>query len=236
LSRPSAPADSISFGQGFKYLALHQLLLTPPTVAALFAIFNSRTLAGRFPLWPLTLWLGAVVLSILMQHAVSRYYIAPAVAPLLLIATLGLAFSRPDFAPGTDTTRLAKSPTSSGHSRLSTIRGRFILTLFGAVALGFATLLRRAPLLKVLTPVDHGALAGVTSAILATHPNPNDRLYVVNSGPWANLTAGLAPPSAYFHRGRGSLVKPAQNSNRDTTRCRTSYCLMREPATKPSWP
>jgi hypothetical protein len=58
----------------------------------------------------------------------------------------------------------------------------------------------RRPLLKVLTPVDHEALAGVTSAILATHPNPNDRLYVVNSGPWANLTTGLAPPSAYFHR------------------------------------
>jgi Dolichyl-phosphate-mannose-protein mannosyltransferase len=179
LSRPSAPADSISFGQGFKYLALHQLLLTPVSVAALFAIFNARTLAGRFPLWPLTLWLGAVVLSILIQHAVSRYYIAPAIAPLLLIATLGLAFSGPDLAPG---------------------RSGFILTLFGAVALGFATLLRGAPLLKALTPVDQEALAGVTSAILATHPNPNDRLYVVNSGPWANLTTGLAPPSAYFHR------------------------------------
>jgi len=167
LSRPSAAADSISFGQGFKYLAPHQLLLTPGSVAALFAIFNARTLAGRFPLWPLTLWLGAVVLSILIQHAVSRYYIALAIAPLLLIATLGLAFSGPDLAPG---------------------RSGFILTLFGAVALGFATLLRGAPLLKVLTPVDHAALAGVTSAILATHPNPNDRLYVVNSGPWANLS------------------------------------------------
>ena len=179
MSRPSASADSISFGQGFKYLALHQLLLTPVTVAALFTIFNSRALAGRFPLRSLTLWLGAVVLSILIQHAVSRYYIAPAVAPLLLIATLGLAFSQPDLAPG---------------------RRRFIFTLFGAVALGFATLFRGASLLKVLTPVDHGALAEVTSAILATHPNPNDRLYVVNSGPWANLTTGLAPPSAYFHR------------------------------------
>jgi 4-amino-4-deoxy-L-arabinose transferase-like glycosyltransferase len=179
LSRPSAPADSISFGQGFKYLALHQLLLTPVTVAALFAIFNSKTFAGRFPLWPLTLWLGAVVLSILMQHAVSRYYIAPAVAPLLLIATLGVAFSQPDLATG---------------------RSRFILTLFGAVALGFATLFRGVPLLKALAPVDHGALAGVKSAILATHPNRNDRLYVVNSGPWANLITGLAPPSAYFHR------------------------------------
>jgi Zn-dependent protease with chaperone function len=102
---------------------------------ALFAIFNARTLAGRFPLWPLTLWLGAVVLSILIQYAVSRYYIAPAIAPLLLIATLGLAFSGPDLAPG---------------------RSGFILTLFGAVALGFATLLRGAPLLKVLTPVDPG--------------------------------------------------------------------------------
>ena len=144
LSRPSAPADLISFVQGFKYLALHQLLLTPVTVAALFAIFNARTLAGRFPLWSLTLWLGAVVLSILIQHAVSRYYIAPAVAPLLLIATLGLAFGRPDWPSG---------------------RSRFILTLFGAVAFGFATLLRGGPLLKVLTPVDQEALAGVTSAI-----------------------------------------------------------------------
>jgi hypothetical protein len=179
LSRPSAPADSISFGQGFKYLALHQLLLTPVTVAALFVILNSKTLAGRFPLWPLTLWFGAVVLSILIQHAVSRYYIAPAVAPLLLIATLGLAFSGPSFAPS---------------------RGSLVLPLFAAVSLGFATLVRGAPLLKVLTPVDHEALAGVTSAILATHPNPNDRLYVVNSGPWVNLTTGLAPPSAYFHR------------------------------------
>jgi Dolichyl-phosphate-mannose-protein mannosyltransferase len=192
LSRPSAPADSISFGQGFKYLALHQLLLTPVTIAVLFAIFKARTLAGRFPLWPLTVWLGAVVLSILIQHAVSRYYIAPAVAPLLLIATLGLAFSQPDLALRTDAMRLAKWPTS--------MRGGLILTLFGGVTLGFATLVRGAPLLKVLTPVDHGALAGVTSAILATHPDPNDRLYVVNSGPWANLTTGLAPPSAYFHR------------------------------------
>jgi hypothetical protein len=92
-----------------------------------------------------------------------------------------------------------KAGRSSGPD-LAPGRSGFILTLFGAVALGFATLLRGAPLLKVLTPVDHAALAGVTSAILATHPNPNDRLYVVNSGPWANLITGLAPPSAYFHR------------------------------------
>jgi hypothetical protein len=35
---------------------------------------------------------------------------------------------------------------------------------------------------------------------------------------------------------QGASSSPLKIQTETTTRCRTSYCLMREPATKPSWP
>jgi hypothetical protein len=113
----------------------------------------------------------------LIQHAISRYYATPAIAPLLLVASLGLACRR-DGAP---------SP-----------RRAILLALLIATTAGFAIVLRGLPLRHNLSPVDEIALAAAEHTIRASAPEPADRLYVVNSPPWLNVVTGLEPPGPYF--------------------------------------
>ena len=177
LARPQAHANSVNFLGSLKNLLLHQLPLTPLSLATIFLLANVRTPRRQFPFGAFALWLELAVASMLIQHAISRYYAAPAIAPLLLVSSLGLACRR-DGSP---------SPN----------RATVLALLFVTTAL-FAIMLRGLPLRHNLSPVDEVALAAAQHAIRASGPEPTDRLYVVNSAPWLNVVTELAPPGPYF--------------------------------------
>jgi hypothetical protein len=143
LARPQAHADSVNFPGSLKNLLLHQLPLTPLSLVAFFLLVDLRTLWRRFPFGAFALWLGLAVASMLIQHAISRYYATPAIAPLLLVSSLGLACRR-DGAP---------SPNRAT-----------VLALLVVATTGFAIVLRGLPLRHNLSPVDEVALALVQTA------------------------------------------------------------------------
>jgi Glycosyltransferase family 87 len=177
LARPRAHADSVNFLGSLKNLILHQLPLTPLSLVAIGFIADARTPRRRFPFGAFALWLGLAVASMAIQHATSRYYATPAIPPLLLVSSLGLARQR-DGAP---------SPNRAT---------AFALLVVATAA--FAIALRGLPLRHNLSPVDEIALAAAKQAIQASGPAPTDRLYVVNSPPWLNVATGLEPPGPYF--------------------------------------
>jgi Glycosyltransferase family 87 len=177
LARPQAHADSANFASSLKNLLLHQLPSTPLSLVAIFLIADLRTPRRRFPFGAFALWLGLAVASMLIQHAISRYYATPAIAPLLLVSSLGLACRR-DGAP---------SPNRAT-----------VLALLVVATAGFAIVLRGLPLRHNLSPVDEVALTAAQHTIRASGPEPTDRLYVINSPPWLNVVTELAPPGPYF--------------------------------------
>ena len=178
LERPHSATDSISFMSGLRRSLMMQIPILPLTLLAIFALVTSRALPPRFPVGPIAIWLAAAFVSIVMQHAISAYYLAPALAPLLLLAATGLA--------------AAVEP-----------RGRrFIvaaLAAFGGLAVFMAAALRGEAIVRVLHPVDQKALDIATSAIEAAAPAPSDKLFVVSRGGWLNVATDLAPPTPYFH-------------------------------------
>jgi hypothetical protein len=177
LARPQAHADSVNLAGSLENLLLHQLPLTPLSLVAIVLIADVRTPRRPFPFGAFALWLGLAVASMLIQHAISRYYATPAITPLLLVSSLGLAFGR-DGAP-------------SPHRAI-------VLALLVVATAGFAIVLRGLPLRHNLSPIDEVALAAAEHAIRESGQKPADRLYVVNSPPWLNVATGLEPPGPYF--------------------------------------
>lgn len=178
LQRPESPSDAISFWRGFARLAFFQMPMLPVTLAVGAALCQWRRLAGRLPIATISLWLLATILANLAQHSISGYYLAPSLAPALLLAAAGLTAS----AEG---------------------RGRIYAwgtpALFFALALFVAAALRGAFIVEDMQRKDDRALLAAQAAIAATHPRPDDRLFAINRGGWLNVTTDLAPPTPYFH-------------------------------------
>ncbi len=178
LRRPDSTTEAISFWDGFRRSLVLLLPILPVTLMAIFALAKWRRLAARFPIGSVSIWLAATILSILVQHAISPYYLTPAFAPLLLLAAAGL------------------TTAVEGRSRRTLA---VVLAIFGATTIFMAARLRGEALVNRLKPKDDLAILEATSTIEATHPKPTDRLFVVTRGGWIYLATDLAPPTPYFH-------------------------------------
>ena len=178
LQRPDSATDAISFSAGLRRALTLPIPLLPVCALAFLALAAWRRLPAGFPVGAIALWLAAVLVSIAVQHAVSAYYLAPALAPLLLLASSGLA----------------TAVEASGPRRIVAA-----LAMFGAVAVATSAALRGEAVLRGLRPVDRKALESAAAAIEAARPAPTDKLLVVSRGGWLNVATDLAPPTPYFH-------------------------------------
>ncbi len=175
LARPTSAAESISFWQGLPRLAYLMTPILPITLAAAFGLLR-RDRARGAPIGALALWLAAAVVALIAQHAISPYYLTPALAPLLLLAAVGLTTS---------------TPAGGGWREVAK------LTLFGAVAIVAAAALRGERVVRHALARDDKATLAAASAILSTDPKPADRLFVVSRGGFIYGATGLDPPTPY---------------------------------------
>ncbi|MGD0641733.1 MAG: glycosyltransferase family 39 protein [Roseiarcus sp.] len=177
LNRPTSAAESITFWQGFARLAYLQAPLLPITVAAVAGLFGRSERTNAIPIGAIALWLAAEVVALLAQHAISPYYLTPALAPLLLLAAIGLT----------------KIP-DAGKSWMGVAKP----ALFGAVAIVAVTALRGAHVVSHALAADDRATLGAKAAIESTRPDPTDRLLVVSRGGLIYGASGLDPPTPYY--------------------------------------
>jgi hypothetical protein len=178
LQRPQSATDGISFAAGLRRSLTLQTPIFPVTLLAIFALARWRTLDQSFPIGLIAAWLAAAFVSSVLQHALSAYYLAPALTPLLLLASAGLV----------------KAVGARGGRSLGTV-----MALFGALTVTTAVTLRGGAIVHNLQPVDQKAIDVAAAAIEATRPLPSDRLFAVSRGGWLNVTTDLAPPTPYFH-------------------------------------
>jgi 4-amino-4-deoxy-L-arabinose transferase-like glycosyltransferase len=175
IQRPEAAADAISFGAGLRRSVTMQFPIFPLTLCAIAAFAARRRLPPGFPLGAVVIWLAATWLAFVLQHGISAYYLAPALAPLLLLASAALD-------------GLAKGAPRA-----------LILAVFAAAVVYCAVAFRGAAIMLGLQPVDGKALAIAAAAIEAAGPGAADTLFVVSRGGWLNSMTNLAPPTPYFH-------------------------------------
>jgi hypothetical protein len=131
--------------------------------------------APGLPLSALFGWLAAACAALILQRSLYVQYLAPAVAPALLIAGFCAARALTELGRITPAIRL--------------------------LALAALTILciQRAPAADVfhVRSQELSALRTAAEAIRARDPRPADSLYVVNRGLWLNNMLDMAPPTKY---------------------------------------
>jgi hypothetical protein len=120
-------------------------------------------------------WAAAGVAELILQRSLYAQYLAPTLAPALLIA---------GFCAARALTELGRIPPPA---RLLALAA---LTLFCTL---------RAPATDYIhvRAQETSALQTAAQAIRASGPLPSDTLYVVNRGAWLNPMLDLAPPTKY---------------------------------------
>jgi hypothetical protein len=179
LKRPDSSIESISFSQGI----LRSVFFLPRPIGLIFVLACFSLLrrqviligAPNAEIEVLALWLTAAFVSIWAQHAIFRTYLAPALAPLTLLASASIVVAMPE---------LRRVP----------VPVRCIgLGLITAISVIFAGKPGRD------TVQESRAIDSVAQVIKATNPSPNDKLFVAGRGLRLYLETGLTPPTAYFH-------------------------------------
>lgn len=147
-------------------------------IVAVAALARPVEPAERLARRAMAVWLGIEIAGLAAQRAGCSSYVAPLIAPALLIAT-GAVSAR----FGTD-----------GLGRRAVA-----LAVFGAVAVSAAMAGRGIARLENPSPVDDLSLRQIKAAVEATGPRRDDRLLVINGGAFANIVTDLRPPTPIFH-------------------------------------
>jgi hypothetical protein len=177
LQRPASASEGISFAGGFVHLLPLQQGLLPLTGLSLLAALRRRALKDAAPELPwgaLLAWLAAAAVAVLAQRSLFAPYLAPMLAPALLLAGFFMAKALPE---------LARIPASARLALLA------LLSIAAALT---------APSVDFVKRQDLPALTAAAEAIRASAPSPGDKLYVVNRSVWLNSMVDLAPPTKYL--------------------------------------
>ena len=177
LQRPASASEGISFAGGLMHFLPLQQGLLPLTGISLLAALRRRALKDAAPELPsgaLFAWLAAAAVAVLAQRSIFAPYLAPMLAPALLLAGFSTVNALPE---------LARIPASA----------RLALLALLSIAAAFS-----APSVDLVKRQDLPALMAAAEAIRASAPSPGDKLYVVNRGVWLNSMVDLAPPTRYF--------------------------------------
>jgi hypothetical protein len=183
LHRPGSDMEGVTFLNGLLRFIPVQKPILPLVALCLLAALRAPALQAAAPklaLRALFAWLAAAYASLLLQHALYFPYLAPALAPALLIA--GFCAER-------------------SVKELARLSGAARLALAGAATLACAFTVMGTEFLHGLRQ-DVAALGGAAAAIRASGPQASDTLYVVDRGAWLNNMTALAPPSRFvfaFH-------------------------------------
>ncbi len=183
LNRPGSDMEGVTFLDGLLRFIPVQKPILPLIALCLLAALRAPGLQAAAPklaLRALFAWLLAAYASLLLQHSLYFPYLAPALAPALLIA---------GFCGERGIKELARAPATAR------------LALAAAVTLGGVWGVMGHEFLHGLKQ-DAPALETAAAAIRATGPRRSDTLYVVDRGAWINNMTGLAPPSRFvfaFH-------------------------------------
>jgi hypothetical protein len=183
LNRPGSDMEGVTFANGLLRFIPVQKPILPLIALCLLAALRAPALQAAAPklaLRALFAWLLAAYASLLLQHSLYFPYLAPALAPALLIA---------GFCADSGVKELARWPATAR------------LALAAAATLTCALVVMGHEFLHCLKQ-DFPALDAAASAIRASGPRPSDTLYVVDRGAWLNNMTGLAPPTRFvfaFH-------------------------------------
>ncbi|HLH51510.1 MAG TPA: glycosyltransferase family 39 protein [Roseiarcus sp.] len=179
LLRPGSAIERVSFAEGvLRFFVYLTKPIEPLLVLACLAFLRRRVILAAAPDAPidaLFLWSAAAILSAWAQHALFRAYLAPAFAPLALLANAVIVLAVPEL------------------KRI----GAPLRTVAVAVLTVASVLLVWKPDLDRVQ--DSEAIATAAQAIRATDPSPQDKLFVAGHGLSLYVATGLAPPTAYFH-------------------------------------
>jgi hypothetical protein len=187
--------DSAIFLQDVVWTALHRYSAAPWASAlynlldftfplsivlgmACIAWTDFAKMRSRFPIHVVTVWLALELTLTMIQRAGCRVYIVPLIAPLLVISSIYA--SNIWRAQGRD-------------------RQYLMLTLFGIAAFCCAMLGHGATILKKMPAMDYEFLNQIKARIDDTHPEPDDRLLVLNGSAFPNIVTDLRPPTPVFH-------------------------------------
>ena len=177
LMRPGSAAEGRTFIDGILlFLPLHRSIMGIFVVACL-ALLRRRALAEALPGAPLAIleaWLLAALLATLVQRSIHVSYVSQTLPPALLLAGLCVARATPEFGRAPEWARLGA---------LGAISLAVALVNFGGWS-------HRHP---------SRAIAEAMTAIDATGPSDEDKLFAVNRGLWLNVATGLEPPTRYIH-------------------------------------
>jgi hypothetical protein len=178
LRRPGAASDGVSLLDGVGRLVKYSSDIGPVlAVATATALAQCRVAAPPAPIRALSLWFAFALLGVLAQHALLSCYLAPLLAPAVLLCGFGVA---------------AVWPKDSTLARWAGV---------GAIGLAAVEVLVGFRLGGTRERVDLGSVDQVAVAIRAAGARAEDRLFVVNAVPdavWIYSAAGVRPASPYL--------------------------------------
>lgn len=144
------------------------------------ALLNLKKLERSFPLRPYLIWLAFELASIAIQRANYHTYLVPMIAPMLIVSAVYVG------------------ETFASQNRKQRY---FTFAFYGALIVAGAMIGHGDAILKSKFVIDEEALSQIKADIVERHPDPADRLLVINGSAWPNLVTELAPPTPYFHWG-----------------------------------
>jgi hypothetical protein len=212
LQRPGSATEGVSFVDGvlrsLVYLARPVELLFILACLSLLRHRAIRVAAPNAAIGAIGVWAAAAILSVWAQHALFKSYLAPTLAPLMLLAGAFVAFGAPELKRVAISLRLA--------------------------AVGLITV----AIVLINEKIDLGAFpetrafAVATQAIKATNPSPDDKLFVVSRGLWLHLTTDLPPPTPYFFAEHTLCSFPAAGPERlaEALATKPRYIVVSNPA------
>lgn len=178
MRRPDAHSDSVSLLAGFgRFLDFSKDVGPVLLIATATALSQCWTRMRRAPISALGLWFALALVGVFAQHALLSCYLAPLLAPALLLSGFGVA---------------GVTPATSTASRAARL-GVFVLAAI-EVAISWR-------LGGTREHVDNSSIEQVAAAIHAAGPRNEDRLFVVNSVPnglWIYAAAGLRPATPFL--------------------------------------
>jgi hypothetical protein len=185
LRRPASDGEGLSFAAGLMRFLPLQRAVMPIFGFACLALLRRGALARAAPSLAVdaaALWFALASLAIVIERSIGENYLAPTLAPGLLLTGALVVFAPPALAGIAPAVRLA---------------------MVGLAAVAAALFIRVGEIRagEARAPQETRAIAAAAAAIRARGPAPTDRLYVVNRSGWLYPATGLAPPTAYFFPG-----------------------------------
>jgi hypothetical protein len=185
LRRPASDGEGLSFAAGLMRFLPLQRAVMPIFGFACLALLRRGALARAAPSLAVdaaALWFALASLAIVIERSIGENYLAPTLAPGLLLTGALVVFAPPALAGIAPTVRLAA---------------------VGVAAVAAALVIRVGEIRagEARAPQETRAIAAAAQAISASAPAPTDRLFVVNRSGWLYPATNLAPPTAYFFPG-----------------------------------